>query len=87
MPFVGETNCDAVLAERPQFLDEPIVQLTRPFTLQERDDSLAALQKFRAIAPLRIDRVGERDFFRVSAIPSVFGHAHFLRGRFNGERR
>src|SRR5690349_7640236 len=31
VPFVGEAHRDAVLAERPHLLDQPVVELARPF--------------------------------------------------------
>src|SRR3974390_2961136 len=46
MPFVGETHCNAVLAEGPDFLDQAVVQLSVPLARQERFDGGAALKKF-----------------------------------------
>ena len=31
VPFVGETNCDSVLAERPNLLDQAVIELAIPF--------------------------------------------------------
>ena len=38
VPLVGEAHRDAVAAERPQLLDQPVVELLRPLAGQERDD-------------------------------------------------
>src|ERR1700743_1349422 len=43
--LVGKAYCDAVLVEGPHFLDETIVELTDPFSCQERDDLLTALEE------------------------------------------
>ena len=42
MPFVSEANRDAVLVKGPEFLDQPIIELARPFPFQERLDRLPA---------------------------------------------
>src|SRR5688572_25658218 len=49
VPFVGETHGDAITAEGPQLLDEPVVQLLRPFAREERSYCRPALQKLGAI--------------------------------------
>src|SRR5262245_31569451 len=40
MPLVRESNGDAIILERPQFLDQSIVQLAVPFAPKKRDDVL-----------------------------------------------
>src|ERR1700682_6696963 len=59
-PLVGETHRDAVLAARPDFLDEPVVELAAPLAAQELLDGRAPVQKLGAVAPLRVLGVGER---------------------------
>src|SRR5712691_9887992 len=45
VPLVGETHRDAVLAARPDFLDEPVVELAAPLAAQELLDGRAPVQK------------------------------------------
>ena len=61
MPFIGKAHRDAVLAKGPEFLDQAIVELTGPLARQKRLDRRAALQKLRAVAPMAVSRVGERN--------------------------
>src|SRR6185503_17886271 len=42
VPFVRETHGDPVAFERPQLLDEAVVELFRPFALEEFDDLRAS---------------------------------------------
>src|SRR5215475_10644082 len=51
MPLVGESDCDTVPGERPQFLDEPVVELLRPFARQETNDFDSSIDELRAIPP------------------------------------
>ena len=43
VPLIGETNRDTILAEGPDFLNQPVVEFTLPFPGQERFDRRAAL--------------------------------------------
>src|SRR4051812_20032047 len=78
VPFVSEAHGDPVVSERPQLLDEPIVELPSPFARQESDDLVATANKFRAIAPIAVRRVGQRHALRIAAIPAVLGGADLL---------
>ena len=51
VPFIGEADGDPVLAKRPQFLDQTIVQFLGPFALQEGDDFGSAIDELRPVAP------------------------------------
>src|SRR2546423_12543814 len=51
MPLIGEAHGDAVVAEGPHFLDQPVVELAVPFAGEEGFDLLAALNELGAIAP------------------------------------
>ena len=55
VPLVGETHGDAVVAERPYLLDQPVVELLIPLAPKERLDGLAALEELRAITPAAAD--------------------------------
>ena len=87
VPLVGEAHRDAVVAERPDLLDQPVVQLLRPLARQERLDRVAALQELGAVSPAAVRRVGERDARRIAGVPGVLGHAGLLRGGLGVERR
>ena len=86
-PFIGETHGDAVSLAGPQFLDQPVVQLPRPFAHEELLDRRAAGDELRPVAPYAIGRVGQRHALCVTAVPRVLGHAHLLRGGLRGEGR
>src|SRR5277367_269116 len=51
VPFVRETDGDAVLVERPEFLDQPVAEFALPFAAEERNDFVPAAQELRAIPP------------------------------------
>src|SRR5512145_2572185 len=51
MPFVGEANGDAIVAESPHLLDETVVKLAGPFAGEERHNRLAPLKELGAISP------------------------------------
>ena len=87
VPFVGEAHRDAVVAKRPDLLDQPVVELALPLARQEGDDGVAALEEFRAVAPAAVERVGERDALGIARVPGVFGHACLLGGGLGVERR
>ena len=86
VPLIGEAHGDAVVAERPDFLDQAVVELAVPFARQERLDGLATLEELGAVPPAAVGRVGERNARRIARIPGVLGHARLLRGGLGGER-
>ena len=78
MPFIGKPDRDPIFMKRPQLLDQPIIQLFRPFPGKKLHDRLPALDKFRAIPPDTVHRISQRDFSRIAAVPAVFRQAYFL---------
>jgi len=87
VPFISETHRNAVAGDGPDFLDQPILQFMRPFTLEKIHDRRPTGQKFRAVSPMAVLRVGERHASRIAAVPGIFGQAGLL-GRGRGiERR
>src|SRR5262249_14837757 len=86
VPFVGETHGDAVVAERPDLLDQAVVELALPLARQECLDGGAALEDFGAVAPAAVGRVGERDASGITRVPGVFGEPRLLRRDLGGER-
>src|SRR6267142_351081 len=80
VPLVREAHGDAVCAERPELLDQAVLQLAAPLAREECCDRLAALQELRAIPPAAVGRVGERDPRGIAGIPGVFREARLLRG-------
>src|ERR1700726_2921320 len=51
VPFIGEAHGHTITLERPKLLDQPIVQLFRPFASKKCDDFLPSVHKFRAVSP------------------------------------
>src|SRR5262249_14989390 len=60
-PFIGEAHRNPVIAKRPYFLDQPVIELAVPFSRQECRDLRAAHQEFRAIAPATVLGIGKND--------------------------
>src|SRR6266699_1648005 len=87
VPLVGEAHPDPILAEGPDLLDEPVVELATPLAAQERLDLGASVQKLGPISPHRVLGVGERDPLRVAGVPGVLGHPHLGDCALPGERR
>src|SRR5204863_391346 len=87
VPLVGEAHRDPILAEGPDLLDEPVVELATPLAAQKRLDLGASVQKLGPISPHRVLGVGERDPLRVAGVPGVLGHPHLGDCALRGERR
>src|SRR5690348_10313069 len=87
VPFVGEAHRDPCAFERPDFLDESIVELLRPLALEELDDGRAPGKELCAITPRAIYRVCQRDALRVARVPGILGGARLLCRRVARERR
>src|ERR1700719_4116313 len=67
-PFVGEAYRNPVAAERPQLLDQPVVQFLGPFALKKRNDFGPANWKFRTVSPATIFCVHQGYALRVSGV-------------------
>ena len=88
MPFVGKAHGYPILAKRPQFLDQPVFEFRVPICGSRNClDGLAALEKFGAVAPPAVRRVGESDARRIAGIPRIFSHARLLCGCLQRKRR
>src|SRR6202451_4069159 len=87
VPLISEPHRDAVAGERPQLLDQAIIELAVPFAHQERLDGVAGAEERGAVAPAAVRRIGERHALGIPGVPGVLGHAHFLRGGLGIERR
>ena len=59
VPFVLKTNSDAVVAAGPDFFDQFVIKLLRPFAFEERQDFLSAMNKFTAVSPHAVFGIGE----------------------------
>ncbi len=46
VPFIREACGDAVVAKRPEFLDQPVVELAAPLARQKLLDRVTAVQEF-----------------------------------------
>src|SRR5215469_546630 len=51
VPLIGEADRDAIAFERPQLLDQAVVELLRPLAGEERDDLRAPARKLRTVSP------------------------------------
>src|SRR5215813_10667043 len=60
VPFICKAHSDPVVAVRPHFLDQPIIELAIPFAREKRLNRLAAVNELGAIPPAS-----------PSAIPSI----------------
>src|SRR5262245_54376013 len=87
MTFVSEANGDPVVLKGPQLLDQSIVEFLRPFAPKKVDNLIPADDEFRSVAPTALFAIGERHFFGITSIPSVFRQTDFLNGGFISERR
>src|SRR5215472_19373330 len=87
VPLIGEAYGDAVVAKRPEFLDEPVVEFTLPLAREKSHDIVATVQEFDAVPPSAFFGIGRCDALGIARVPGIFGEAHLLRGRLLGERR
>ena len=53
--LVSKAHRDAIVIERPQFLDEPVFEFARPLAGEECNDLLAAVDELRPVAPAAVD--------------------------------
>ena len=77
VPLVGESNGDAVAAERPQFFDKAVVEFATPLPGEEGLDFRAAGDEFGAVAPDAVRRIGQGDLGGVAPVPRILGKACF----------
>eukprot|EP01037_Dinobryon_pediforme_P016778 gene16778-16959_t len=87
MPFIGEAHRHAVLAKAPDFFDEPVFLLARPFGGEEGDDFRATVDEILAVPPLAVLRIGQGDRFGITAVPGVLGKASLLAAKAGGSLR
>jgi hypothetical protein len=66
VPLIGESHGNTIACTAPQFLDQPVNQLSCPLPLQELPDLFATDRKFVAVAPVRIFRIDQDDAIGVS---------------------
>ena len=85
MPFVGEPDSDAVVAERPDFFDQAIVEIAAPFAGKERLDRGPALENLRPVPPPAVDGITERHPRRIARVLGILGDARLLRRAFLAE--
>ena len=82
VPFIGKTHGDTVSLERPKLLDQPILQLFRPFASEKRDNFLPSVHKFRAVSPTSVNCVSQGHLFRITRVPAIFCQSNLLNSRF-----
>src|SRR5262245_43825340 len=86
VPLVGEAHGDARPIPRPDFLDQPVVELPCPLAPQELHDRLAAGEELAAVSPDAVRGVRERNALGIAAVPRVLGGARLLLGGLARER-
>src|SRR3546814_20526301 len=86
MPLIGEADGDPVLAPGPDLLDETVVELLRPFPLQELDDRGTSLHELGTVPPPAILGIDAGDAHGIAAIPAILRAADLLDGGFERER-
>ena len=69
--LIREANSDPVPIERPQLLDEAILQLFGPFPRQKREDLFSTPEKFRAITPVTVLRIAACYLLGITCIPFI----------------
>src|SRR5882672_6290336 len=79
-PLIGEAHRDPVAGEGPELLDQPVIELARPFAREESDDRGPPLEEFGAVAPPAILGIGEGDLLRIAAVPAILGRPHLSHG-------
>jgi hypothetical protein len=89
VPLVLETHGNAVFTNAPQLLREPVLELRRPLSPEERSNGVAASEKLRAVSPLGVFRTGQRDSLQIAAVPPVLGCLtfEFLQKRSSPQKR
>src|SRR5207244_288643 len=83
--FVGETHCDPVVGERPEFLNQAIVEFAIPLTYKKFYDLVAPFEDFGAITPFAVNSIGERQSLGIARVPPVLRSADLLDRRFAAE--
>jgi hypothetical protein len=63
MPLIDETNGDPIIMKRPEFLDQPVVKLVRPFFLEKGNDLLASHDELGSVAPSALRAVTQGNLF------------------------
>src|SRR5262245_10399824 len=74
-----------IVGERPQLLDQAVVELPVPLACEKGDYGLTAVDELRSVSPVAIDCVGQGDTFRVARVPAILRRSHFLDGGAMGE--
>src|SRR5579872_1433127 len=87
VPLVCKAHRDSVSGSNPDLFDEPVIEFARPLAPEESDDFSAAGEDLGPVSPPAVFRICRRDALGLARIPRVFGHAHFLRGGLESERR
>src|SRR5690348_10373266 len=51
MPFIGKAHGDPVVAKRPYFLDQAVIEFLGPFACEKGDDLGASVDELRPVSP------------------------------------
>src|ERR1700730_12203307 len=80
--LVSEAHGNAIAVKRPKLFDPPILQFFSPLARKNSDDLLPSNYKLGTVSPAGVYSVGERQFFRVTRIPTIFCQANLLNRSF-----
>src|SRR5215813_5572158 len=78
LPLVRESHRDAIVLERPQLLDESVVELAVPLATKKRHDLLATDDELGSIPPPAVDAVGASHSLGLARIPAVLRRPHLV---------
>lgn len=76
--FIAKAHGDAIVAMRPDLLDQSIPVFHRPLPDQETAHLIPAVQEFRPVAPFCIVSIGQHHLFGIARVPCVLCHANFF---------
>src|SRR6185437_8593548 len=71
VPLVGKAHGNATAVERPEFLDEPVVELPIPLAPQKGAHRVTTGQELSSIAPDGVRGVDQRNSSGVARIPPI----------------
>lgn len=84
--LIGVAHCDPVSCEGPELLDQAVLQFLIPLAGQEGFGFGTVCNEFNAVAPPRVQGIGESDFRGIAGIPAIFRKADLFDGALLRER-
>lgn len=85
MPFIGESDRQAIVTKSPQFFDQAILEFPDPLSLEKGAYGLSPHQELGPVSPNGIVRIGLHNAIRVTRVPDIFGQSYLQKGRVFGK--